>query len=70
MAEGFIVDGDEDEEDDVGVKHKKRKRRRERDEEEGLDEEDLDLIGETYPEEQNRAPKTVGQTPVARLTCD
>ncbi|RDI81086.1 Pentafunctional AROM polypeptide [Venturia inaequalis] len=57
VAEGFIVDGDEDEEDDVSVKHKKRKRRRERDEEEGLDEEDLDLIGETYPEEQNRAPK-------------
>ncbi|KAI0171215.1 SH2 domain-containing protein [Pestalotiopsis sp. NC0098] len=53
VREGFIVD--EDEEDDVQDsaeerKRRKRKRRQEREEEAQLDEEDLDLIGETLGE--------------------
>lgn len=69
IREGFIVDEDEDEEeDDAGVKHKKRKRRRERDEEEELDVEDLELIGETFPEDQNRAPKQVEPSGVEVVT--
>jgi hypothetical protein len=60
VREGFIVDEDEEENEEGVVKHKKRKRRRERDEEEELDVEDLELIGETYPEDQNRVAKPVG----------
>lgn len=45
VQEGFIVD----EEDDEGVQERRRrKRRREEREDEALDEEDLDLIGETF----------------------
>ncbi|ORY65465.1 SH2 domain-containing protein [Pseudomassariella vexata] len=51
VREGFIVDEDEEEEDAVDSdeqrKRRKRKRRQEREEEAQLDEEDLDLIGET-----------------------
>ncbi|KAI0134100.1 transcription elongation factor [Xylariales sp. AK1849] len=54
IREGFIVDEDEDEEEaeDSGEerKRRKRKRRQEREEEALLDEEDLDLIGETFGE--------------------
>ncbi|MCJ1307676.1 Transcription elongation factor spt6 [Agyrium rufum] len=53
VREGFIVEEDEDEEEERSRRRKERKKRRreEREEEEaGLDEEDLDLIGETNPE--------------------
>ncbi|KAK3686261.1 Transcription elongation factor spt6 [Vermiconidia calcicola] len=47
IREGFIVDEDEDEEATRERKRERKKRRREeREEDEGLDEEDLDLIGE------------------------
>lgn len=49
VRKGFIVDEDDDEEDEEGRaerRRERRKRRREEREEEGLDEEDLDLIGE------------------------
>lgn len=71
VREGFIVDEDEEEDEEGGgVRQKKRKRRRERDEEEELDVEDLELIGETYPEDQNRAPKPVGSSACGQLTPD
>lgn len=49
VREGFIVDEDEDEEDAEAKaeRRRQRKRRRKEEEEEALDEEDLDLIGET-----------------------
>ena len=50
IREGFIV---EDEEDDEAAKERRRerkkRRREEREEDENLDDEDLDLIGETHP---------------------
>ncbi|KAJ2899507.1 hypothetical protein MKZ38_003001 [Zalerion maritima] len=50
VAEGFIVDEDEDEElEEAEARRRKKKRRREREAEEQLDEDDLDLIGETMP---------------------
>ncbi|KAF2726305.1 transcription elongation factor spt6 [Polychaeton citri CBS 116435] len=59
VREGFIVDEDED--DDEGLEAraerrrlKKKRRREEREEEEMLDEEDLDLIGETLPDERRQ----------------
>lgn len=59
VRDGFIVDEDDEEEGDSDEqeKRKKRKRRRvEREEEELLDEEDLDLIGESNPS-WGRAPQ-------------
>ncbi|TRX93382.1 hypothetical protein FHL15_005657 [Xylaria flabelliformis] len=60
VREGFIVDEDEDEEVDENSdeerKRRKRKRRQERKEEEELDEEDLDLIGESVPDWERRQP--------------
>ncbi len=63
IREGFIVDESEDEEEgDVEgrerERRRKRKRRRaEREEEAQLDEEDLDLIGESIPD--YKAPNQV-----------
>ncbi|OTB09260.1 hypothetical protein M426DRAFT_316548 [Hypoxylon sp. CI-4A] len=62
VREGFIVDEDEDEDEDMVEdeaerrKRRKRKRRQERDEEAQLDEEDLDLIGESIPEWERKEP--------------
>ncbi|KAI1332724.1 transcription elongation factor SPT6 [Xylariaceae sp. FL0255] len=62
VREGFIVDEDEDEDEDAGEdsaeerRRRKRKRRQERKEEEELDEEDLDLIGESIPEWERKQP--------------
>ena len=58
MREGFIVDEDEDEDDRRRRRHERKKRRREEREEEeaGLDDEDLDLIGELEPSYERRAP--------------
>lgn len=51
VREGFIVEDEEEpEERERRRKEKKKRRREEREEEEaGLDEEDLDLIGEAIP---------------------
>ncbi|KAK4540159.1 hypothetical protein LTR36_009745 [Oleoguttula mirabilis] len=51
IREGFIVDEDEEDEEGRQRRREKRKRRREEKEAEDdlLDEEDLDLIGETHP---------------------
>lgn len=61
VREGFIVeDGEEPEERERRRREKKKRRREERDEEEaGLDEEDLDLIGEAIPGFERRAPSEV-----------
>ncbi|OTA70500.1 SH2 domain-containing protein [Hypoxylon sp. EC38] len=62
IREGFIVDEDEDEDEDQVEdederrKRRKRKRRQEREEEAQLDEEDLDLIGESIPEWERKQP--------------
>ncbi|KAI0206091.1 transcription elongation factor SPT6 [Astrocystis sublimbata] len=60
VREGFIVDEDEDDDVDENSeeerKRRKRKRRQERKEEEELDEEDLDLIGESVPDWQRKQP--------------
>ncbi|KAF2138616.1 uncharacterized protein K452DRAFT_277148 [Aplosporella prunicola CBS 121167] len=54
IREGFIVDEDEDEDERRARRRERKKRRRQEREEEDavLDEEDLDLIGETIPREQ------------------
>ncbi|KAH8671172.1 transcription elongation factor SPT6 [Xylariales sp. PMI_506] len=62
VREGFIVDEDEEEEEDAEDsseerRRRKRKRRQEREEEAQLDEEDLDLIGETLGEPQQPEKK-------------
>ncbi|KAI1850599.1 hypothetical protein JX265_004309 [Neoarthrinium moseri] len=61
VREGFIVDEDEEEDDaedsTEARKRRKRKRRQEREEEAQLDEEDLDLIGETLGEPQQPEKK-------------
>lgn len=49
VREGFIVEEDDDEAETERRRRKKHKRRREERQEEGLDEEDLDLIGELGP---------------------
>ncbi|CAJ2502609.1 Uu.00g100030.m01.CDS01 [Anthostomella pinea] len=61
VREGFIVDEDDDEEEDAedsdeARKKRKRKRRQEREEEAQLDDEDLDLIGESIPEWERKQP--------------
>ena len=52
MRDGFIVEDEEDEEEREQRRRERKKRKRERQEEAeaGLDEEDLDLIGEANPE--------------------
>lgn len=58
IREGFIVDEEEDEEEQRRKRkerRKERKRRREEREEEGLDEEDLELIGEREPRPQTQS---------------
>lgn len=56
VREGFIVDEEEDDEDAKQRKRERReerrKRRREEAEDDNLDEEDLDLIGEVYPDRE------------------
>ena len=61
MREGFIVDEEEEPEERARRRHERKKRRREEREEEeaGLDEEDLDLIGEALPESERRATSEV-----------
>ena len=58
VREGFIVEDEEEPEERERRKQERRKRRREEREEDevGLDEEDLDLIGEANPEFERRAP--------------
>ena len=68
MRENFIVDEEEESDDrERRRREKKKKRRREEKEEEeaGLDEEDLDLIGETNPNFERRAPAEVYSPAVA-----
>jgi transcription elongation factor SPT6 len=58
IREGFIVDEDEDDEDAKQRKRERReerrKRRREEAEDDILDDEDLDLIGETHPDREGQ----------------
>jgi transcription elongation factor SPT6 len=58
IREGFIVDEDEDDEDTKQRKRERReerrKRRREEAEDDILDDEDLDLIGETHPDREGQ----------------
>ncbi|KAI1178650.1 transcription elongation factor SPT6 [Nemania sp. FL0916] len=61
VREGFIVDEDEDDEEidensDGERRRRKRKRRQDRKQEEELDEEDLDLIGESIGDWERRQP--------------
>ncbi|OAA68074.1 transcription elongation factor [Niveomyces insectorum RCEF 264] len=59
IREGFIVDESEEEEEGEGSdrerKRRKKRRRAEREEEAQLDEEDLDLIGESRPDWERQA---------------
>ncbi|KAI9643239.1 Transcription elongation factor spt6 [Ciborinia camelliae] len=66
IREGFIVDEEEEDDDDARSRRRRRekKRRREQREEEGLDDEDLDLIGEANPEWER---KTTQQPKFKRL---
>lgn len=61
MRDGFIVeDDDETVERDRRRKERKKRRREEREEEEaGLDDEDLDLIGEANPDFERRVSSEV-----------
>ena len=61
MREGFIVEDEEEpEERERRRKERKKRRREEREEEEaGLDEEDLDLIGEANPDFERRVSAEV-----------
>jgi NACalpha-BTF3-like transcription factor len=75
IREGFIVDEDEEEdgEDDEGPRErrkKKKRRRAEREEEEQLDEEDLDLIGESTGWERKAAPQQVRWARQTIRYCD
>ncbi|MCJ1290843.1 Transcription elongation factor spt6 [Xylographa carneopallida] len=58
IREGFIVEDEEEPEERARRRKEKRKRRREEREEEeaGLDDEDLDLIGENIPGYERRVP--------------
>lgn len=60
VREGFIVDEEEDDDEAARAERRReRKRRREeRAEEEELDEDDLDLIGETIPDERRQSEQT------------
>ncbi|KAH6655646.1 transcription elongation factor spt-6 [Truncatella angustata] len=74
IREGFIVDEDEEEEDaidsDEERKRRKRKRRQEREEEAQLDEEDLDLIGETIGEAQPPEKKKMKRLRIGHRESD
>lgn len=61
VRDGFIVEDDEELEERARRKQERKKRRREErdDQEAGLDEEDLDLIGEAHPEYEQRATSEV-----------
>lgn len=61
MRKDFIVEDDEEPEERERRRRERKKRRREEREEEeaGLDEEDLDLIGEANPNFERRAPSEV-----------
>ena len=61
IREGFIVEDEEDDEERERRRKERRKRRREEREEEeaGLDDEDLDLIGEANPELARRVQSEV-----------
>lgn len=61
VREGFIVEDEEDEEERTRRRQDRKKRRREEREEEeaGLDEEDLDLIGEANPEFERQVTSEV-----------
>lgn len=61
MREGFIVEDEEETEERSRRRRERKKRRREEREEEeaGLDDEDLDLIGEANPDFERRAPSEV-----------
>lgn len=61
IREGFIVEDDEEPEERARRRQERKKRRREEREEEeaGLDEEDLDLIGEAHPDYEQRATSEV-----------
>lgn len=59
IREGFIVDEDEEDGDRLERRRERKKRRREEAEDQQLDEEDLDLIGETHPDyDRRRAEQT------------
>ncbi len=66
MREGFIVEDEEEPEERARRRQERKKRRREEREEEeaGLDEEDLDLIGEALPDSERRVPSEVLQVSV------
>lgn len=62
IREGFIVDEDEEDDEERRQRRRERKKRRreEREAEDAqLDEEDLDLIGETHPDYQRRQEEQV-----------
>ena len=61
MREGFIVEDDEETVERSRRKRERKKRRREEREEDeaGLDDEDLDLIGEANPDFERRVPSEV-----------
>ena len=63
MREGFIVEDEDEPEERARRRQEKRKRRREEREEEeaGLDEDDLDLIGEINTENEGRTTTEVKQ---------
>lgn len=65
MREGFIVEDEEEPEERERRRTERKKRRREEREEEeaGLDEEDLDLIGEANPDFERRIPSEVRVSP-------
>ena len=61
VREGFIVEDEEEPEERERRRRERKKRRREEREEEeaGLDDEDLDLIGEANPDLERRTPNEV-----------
>ena len=63
MREGFIVEDEEEPEERARRRQERKKRRREEREEEeaGLDEEDLDLIGEALPDNEKRVTSEVSE---------
>lgn len=69
MREGFIVDEEEEPEERARRRQERKKRRREEREEEeaGLDDEDLDLIGEANPEFERREQAEVSNAPDMRI---
>lgn len=72
MREGFIVEDDEETVERSRRRRERKKRRREEREEEeaGLDDEDLDLIGEANPDFERRAPSEVWRFQPYAATAD